>query len=280
MKHTLPLIIIALLALVAQTASAQSEQLQAGLDLLDRAADVREDQPELARRLASDAAAIIERSLPDEQSNSPLAQRALGNAHLISGDIGRAVLAYRRALDADPTDPLAATSLDHARSEIDVAAPESSNQAWSMAVERARAAMPRKALFFTSLSAFTAACVLLAISIQLPNADKARTITRVISWSLLSVAAVPAFALLADARASNSNQHAAVVVASTTARSGPDESVYPAVFETPVLPGTEVVIQESRPGWNLVSIGSAKGWLPESRIERVRANAADPYSPE
>lgn len=275
------LVAILTLAFMAVRSPAQSEtdtlpQLTAGLELLDRAAEIRTEKPLVAKRLASDAAGLIDAALAPEQQRSPFAQRALGNAHLIADELGYAVLAYRRALDADPTDRQAAASIEHARSLIDTRAPDTTGPAWGGLLERARAALPRQTAFMTATGAFTVACLTLAVALQLRRGTPSRRAMGIAAPILLVLALIPATTLAADAWLGHRTDAAAVVIAAADARTGPDADIYPTVFETPVPAGTELLIQDTRPGWVFARIGSVEGWLPETTIQRIRPPSEAP----
>ncbi|MFK7883993.1 MAG: hypothetical protein AB8F26_07415 [Phycisphaerales bacterium] len=270
--HKLILIAFTAAALLVTQSHAQrsNEQLQAGFDLLDRAAEIREAEPDLSRKLASDAAAMLSSATESSNQRSPLAQRSLGNAHLLAGDLGRAVLAFHRALDANPNDQMSKASLEYAQSQIDIVPSKSPADSWKNIIQTARANLPRKVLFYIGAACFISAFLFAAISIQIHWNLRLRAALKYIAVGLLIIATIPSTVLFADARWHAKGGASAVVLSSTQARSGPDESIYPEVFETPVPAGTSLSIRESRSGWLLVTLGSQEAWIDARDVERVR----------
>jgi len=254
-------------------------QLQPALDLLDQAAQLRLSNPPRSRALAADAAALLNAAdIPSAHDNPPF-QRALGNAHLLADDLGRAVLAYRRAQDANPADPTIAASLTHARSLLDATVPESRAAIWRRIANAATAQIPRTPVFFTAIAALTIACLLLAARILLA----ARAQTRPLTWltppavALIALSGIAGAFLAIDAQ--HSNQPAAVVIASAPARTGPDTDIYPAAFSEPLPPGTEITVQETRDTWARVTLtasSNAEAWIPLRTLESVHPERSRP----
>lgn len=240
------------------------DQLSQAITMLDRAAELSRNEPGRAKTIAADAATLLRGSLQPEDRDNPAAQRALGNAYLLAGDLGRAVLAYRRAAEADPSDPQIQASLAHARSLVASATPADTGSKARSAIRAARPYLPRTGLFWAGAGAFLAACCLLAARLQRPI-----PFARSVAASLFAFAVLGGGALAWDDQLARSPD-AVVVLQTATARTGPDAAVYPPALETPVPAGTEGSIRETRPGWALVALGSAEAWLPADRIERIR----------
>ncbi|RMH31290.1 MAG: hypothetical protein D6692_00715 [Planctomycetota bacterium] len=260
---------LTLAVLLCLTAHAQAQgrdldQLTQAITMLDRAAELSRDEPGRAKTIAADAATLLRGSLLLEDRDNPAAQRALGNAYLLAGDLGRAVLAYRRAAEADPSDPQIQASLAHARSLVASATPADTGSKARSAIRAARPYLPRAGLFWSGAGTFLAACSILAARLHRPI-----PYARSVAAGMFAFAVLAGGALAWDDRLARSPD-AVVVLQAVTARTGPDAAVYPPALETPVPAGTEGSIRETRPGWALVKMGSVEAWLPTDHIERVR----------
>jgi hypothetical protein len=251
-------------------ARADAGDLPSGLALLDEAARLRVSDPTRSERLAADAAAMIGAGLGmglgEAGADTAVAQRALGNAWLLSGDVGRAVLAYRRAQRADPGDAMVASSLAHARSLVSAGAPVTPGPlgGWRATLDESRSLVPRKALFVAGLVLFVGGCLVMAARIVslVGGAMTALAWTGVVSGGALLglLAAEPLLDVSGEA----------VVVETAVGRTGPHAEVYPPAFDAPLPAGAEVRILESRDGWLLCSMGTTRAWLPGGSVERVR----------
>lgn len=248
-----------------------SPSLTPALELLDRAAQYQLTDPAQSRTLASDAAALLAASNTPNRHTNPAFQRALGNAHLLSDDLGRATLAYRRAHDADPTNPAISASLTHARSLIAAAPTQTRAASWRRIAQSASDRIPRAPIFFGSIASLFAACLLLATR-TIPNLQH-----RLGPWptptaiTLLTITAAGAAFLTTDTLSTNHN--AAVIIAEAPARTGPDADIYPAAFDEPLPPGTEATITETRDAWSRIQLAGAapdaQAWVPTATLERV-----------
>lgn len=277
MNHaTMPVrICLALWCLVLCASVANAEPLERALDLLDRAAQARLTDPATSRTLAADAAALLAASNTPNRHANPAFQRALGNAHLLSDDLGRATLAFRRAHAADPTDPAIAASLTHARALIEAAPAQTRTAAWRRIALAASDRIPRAPIFVAAVVFLFLGCLLLACR-TLPSLRQ-----RLGAWpmptavTLLTLSAASAAFLAADTL--TTDHHAAIVITDAPARTGPDADIYPPAFAEPLPPGTEVTIAETRDRWARIQLASAapdaQAWVPTTTLERVHPPA-------
>lgn len=254
-------------------ARADAGDLSSGLALLDEAARLRAGDPARSERLAADAAAMIEAGLGDDEIDNAPAQRALGNAWLLSGDVGRAVLAYRRAQRADPGDAMVASSLAHARSVAggggSVAPGALAAGGWRARLDESRALVPRAGMFWVGLVLFVGGCV--AVAARIVSLVGGGVV--VFAWMSVIGGAGPLGLLAAEPLLDGSG--AAVVVESAVGRTGPHGEVYPPAFDAPVPAGSDVRVLESRDGWVLCSMGTTRAWLPGAAVELVRPSLRD-----
>jgi hypothetical protein len=252
----------------ARDGSEAADALRNGFALLEEAARLRVSDPRRSEGLAADAAALIQAGLPDGGIDRPNAQRALGNAHLLAGDLGRAVLAYRRAVSAAAEDPLARDSLAYARSLVGAetgAVPVS--ESWRARLGAVVSVVPRGVVFWAAGAVFVGACWVVAMRIVsiLPRRVVAPAVTLGVlaGVSLGVLAAEPAF----------DRSVWGVVLEETVGRTGPHGEVYPPALDRAVPAGAEVRVVESRDGWLLVAVGAERAWLPGRSVERVRPGA-------
>jgi hypothetical protein len=191
----------------------------------------------------------------------------IGNAHLLLGDAGPAILNYRRAARFIRSDPNLAANLDIARQRVP-------NRIDAPASERVR----RTLLFWhdesSPASRFRAFLWVYAAGWILALARTAGVL-RIGGWWLVAIATILAASLAAslfvDHRAETSSNDAVVIAPQTIGRKGPDAAVYEPSFTEPLHGGVEVTIVERRPGWTLVRLGNGRDtWIAADHVEPVR----------
>lgn len=262
MKHfTAGLFALALL-LVAGAAPAVTpeERAREAVETYTRALETRDRDERLAafrqaRRLFSEVAR--------NGAYSPELFTNLGNAALLSEDLGHAVLAYRRALILDPGHPRALQNLDHVRSLLPswVPRPDPPGLLDSFFFWHATLASSRRSL--AASVCFAAAALLVAGSIRSSLA------------SLRTAALLPGLAWIAlvgslAVEARGAEAQAAVVTASEVVARAADSSLAPAVLAAPLPAGTEVEIVERRSPWVQVRLANGRdAWLPETGVNAV-----------
>jgi tetratricopeptide (TPR) repeat protein len=114
------LIGLSLLCLASSTDAALStEQIHSLFDSANQAfrqANSLSDNPDEARRLYGEAILNYEKIISDGEVKNPKLYYNLANAYFLSGDIGHAILNYRRAESLDKTDTNIQKNLAFARS--------------------------------------------------------------------------------------------------------------------------------------------------------------------
>lgn len=249
---------------VAHAGTTGPTGVQNALAILDESVRLRQTDPARAAELASDAAALLISALPEGGADLPQAQRALGNAWMLAGEHGRAVLAYRRAQLADPHDPIIRSSLEYARS---VAGVDAGNgpaiEDWRAWLLRWRTFVPRAWLFWGGMALWVIGSLVIA----------ARVWTGAGRFTVGAVMLVILGGLGVGMTVFEHHlepQGAAVVIRESEGRTGPHAEVYPAALDAPVPAGTELRVLESRDGWVRCAVGGLEAWLPGSAVERVR----------
>ena len=206
------------------------------------------------------AAALRYRRLIDEDGrrNGKLLYN-LGNAYFQMGDVGRAILAYRRALEYAPGDANLVQNLAYARS-----------RRLDRFEDTTESAVLKTLLFWHydfslgarlgALAAFAAVFWgLLAVKLFRPLPWVAPAVFGVVAAALLGSVAVSA--------AGSPDAFGVVVAPETTARRGDGESYEPA-FESPLHAGAEFTLVEQRPGWLQIELPDARrAWIPAGDAE-------------
>ncbi len=191
----------------------------------------------------------------------------LGNAYLLSGQTGRAVLNFRRAEVLMPLSEAVQANLTVARQKIapDDATEDGTQRSSLLLLE----AVPASIRFAVFAGTFALAWLLAARRLLGGPRRPARGM----------IAAAAVVSLIAGAslvprelRLRQTAADAVVIAAEVTARKGPDDVAYEASPEKPIKGGTEVRLIESRGPWALVRLPDAsQAWLPATAIERVQA---------
>lgn len=186
----------------------------------------------------------------------------LGNAYFKAGDLGRAILNYRRATRLLPRDADIATNLHLARAQtLDrledgkpgaAALLRRSLADWVTLNEAAMAALILWAML----------CILGAAAIRWPR------VRRRLPYGMAVVAALFAVALLSagihvwDRQA---NPPAVVIAGETEARSGPGADY---LLEFTLHAGAEITVLEMRGDWARIGLpGNLQGWVPAEGVE-------------
>ena len=238
-------------------------QFEQALMDFDQALQIHTEQPDRARQLFRSAAQRFESIVAAGISNGRL-EYNLGNCYLQAGDVGRAILHYRRAQRLIPRDPLLADNLAEARSRC----------LTSIKPTR-RSALLRSVFFWhydtstagrcrVGLVLYVAFWVLLVVRNFVANrtvngcALVCAGLTLVLTGSL-------AFDEWADRRAPDG----VVTAMDVTVYKGPG-SGYQRQFEEPLQPGVEFVLREQRGGWWNVELADGKGgWIEAAAAGRV-----------
>ncbi|MEM1185392.1 MAG: tetratricopeptide repeat protein [Planctomycetota bacterium] len=180
-------------------------------------------------------------------------QRNLGNAYMASGELGEAIVAYRRAERDDPYDSRVAAALAEARERVRSIVEPGLQTRTEQALLWWRGVIPRAWMAWAGLAGWAAACLVLLL--KKPGAK----------WGV-AVGVVFAMVGLGSlfAESALEGREAVVVVQDgVTARLGPDDAVYDEAFTEPVREGVEGVVIERRGEWARIRLRSGQqAWLP------------------
>ena len=182
----------------------------------------------------------------------------LGNCYLKTGDLGRAILEYRRALKLDPRLTPAQQNLDIARRLLKARAAPWQPSPWEAAVQ----SLPQGALEWclVLLSLMGNAALATAMFLKPGNLRRAFLIVMMAAFLCASAALV----LLAYADTVVSGHLPAVVLSSAPVYPGPEAKAAPLAT---LPPGSEVIRVIRAGDWSLVLWGEGRGWTRSSSVE-------------
>jgi tetratricopeptide (TPR) repeat protein len=192
--------------------------------------------------------------------------RNRAQAHLLAGDLGRAIAAYRSGLRLAPHDRLLRDGLSYARGHV--AYPLESNLA-----RLARPREPWSLLTWAPGSVYAVAAGLLYLGgwLALARAWMKRRPSWWIFGGALIVAAVGLCLAVGSEQRALSDKHsgpqpAVTISAETSFRTG-NSSEYPPRLEGPLPAGLEVHLLAERGGWAQIQLaGGPIGWVPRPDI--------------
>jgi hypothetical protein len=214
------------------------------------------------RTRAFSHAASLYRALNAEWPDRPELLTDWGNAALGASDLGTAVLAYRRALHADPGLERAGANLAWVRAQEPgwAAASDEGGAVDTLLFWHRRMTAPQKHVL-------AAAAYALVILLLVPLGARARLRRR--------IALVPALvvvSMLGSLAAERDVSRDAVVVSDGVVLRAADNPGAPAVLAEPVPAGAEAIVLEERESWDRIAFpGGATGWLPSGALARLDA---------
>jgi len=186
----------------------------------------------------------------------------LGNAYLKEGDLGRAVLHYRRALKLDPTYENALANLDYARSLTQDVKPETDPEvSWSWIAHLRLGPEAAASLLVASLIAFFGVAAFRLFLLR----DKLWTM--LLQGTLVGIALLLGTALLFEWSQSRKEDEGVLLAPEVAVRAGPGEGQTVAFR---LHSGTEVHLLRHASGWREVKVADGlQGWIPEAAVEPI-----------
>jgi tetratricopeptide (TPR) repeat protein len=250
----------------------QREILQAALAAYDEAvASARENPARAAEQYRAAAAGLL--ALRDSGLRNAALEYNLGNTYFRLGELGRAVLHYRRAERLAPHDARLIANLRYARDQVEprITATGSSRLAghllfWHYATSRRERFL---ALVFLSVVGWPLLLLWLRERYrELLGASVRRTLLFLGGVAVVLALAAGA-SLLWQAHDEALRPHAVVVGHEVPLRLGRGTGSDLALKQ-PLGPGVELRILQQRGGWLEVRLPNEQtGWLPEESVERI-----------
>jgi tetratricopeptide (TPR) repeat protein len=232
--------------------------------LFNEATGILATDPVRANALFEQSALYFERMVNEGGVRNGKLYYDIGNVYFRTGDIGRAILNYRRAERLIPNDPNLHQNLTYARTRrVD-------------AIDRAERALVSRVLFFwyydlssqTRLLVFGISFSLVWIFASL----KLLLGRRGFVWAAAAAALVAVVflgSLAYESVDARRNPPAVVLAEEIVGRKGNSETYQPS-FQAPLHAGTEVILREKRGSWLLVELQDGRRtWLPASTVEPV-----------
>jgi tetratricopeptide (TPR) repeat protein len=216
-----------------------------------------------AARARFDESIAAFRQILDLGIENAAIHRNIGNAHMLRGDLGRAVASFRRGERIDPHDPRIRESLAAARAQVRTEVHADLGARMHDALLFWRGRIPRSALFWTGLAcwavAWAAGAVRLLARRGLLTAIAAGLVCSLTLGSLIAERTLLAF-----------QAEGVIVQDGVTARRGPSEGVYTPAFEQPLRAGVEASILERRGEWlRLRFRNGVEAWVRAEAVERI-----------
>jgi tetratricopeptide (TPR) repeat protein len=191
----------------------------------------------------------------------------LGNAYMKSGDLGRAILNYRRAAYLNPRDQDIFTNLTIARLQTLDRLDGASETGVGNLIQRAEEWLTLTEAAVLALLLWLVASTLLTVAVL------SRRLRRYALWGagIFGVFLIVGLLSMTNRIYREYSSPAAVIVASSVdVTSGPgDADQY--VVEFTLHTGAEVRVVDTRPGWRRVALpgNNFQGWLPAESMETV-----------
>lgn len=233
--------------------------------LIDQADGVIADDPALARSLAAQAAALYRSCVEDGGIDNADLHANLGNAEFRAGNVGLAIVSFRRAERLDPGNPIARAGLRAARSKVSVLVEPDAGRFAIDALFLWRRWVPRPVVFGAGLVAWLG----LWVALGARGAGFWRAPTGLI-MGCAALALVSLGGQLAEQLTLYHGNNAVVTAPEVVGRNGPNSAAYQPSFADPLVAGVECVVLEQREGWRKVRLKDGRTtWLPDAALETI-----------
>lgn len=191
---------------------------------------------------------------------------SLGNAYLLAGDTGRAVLSYRRAERLDPADATVRAGMELVRSRVGTpvnAGFSFQSSGWLSAVHRV---ITPASLLRIGIAAWVLGWLALALATVRPGVGR----TRQGGLAAVVVGAACIGFVIADIAGQRASPESVLVEDGVIGHNGPGGAAYGATFDKPMAAGVELIMVEQRGEWLRVRLADGREtWVVSSAVERV-----------
>lgn len=196
----------------------------------------------------------------------------LGNARLQHGDLGVAIVAYRRAERIDPTNTAIRANLAEARGRVEHRIEPDATDLSFESIAGWRHVLGLSLRLWLGLGAWVVFWTMLAKRKLRPpthESEGRRAVSAVMLVGPLAIAIVFGATIALDATVARLNPIGVLTASEIVLRSGNGEG-FGAVVEEPLHEGVEFTILERRPGWWRVKLADGtEGWVAERDAEAV-----------
>ena len=246
--------------------SAEPEQL---LGILGEAQELfqaasNSEDPETARMLYQRSLDRFQRILEEGGVRNGKLFYNMGNTYFQIGEIGKAILFYRRAEILDPGDGNLRHNLSYVRSRRADRLPSNQVSAAARILLFWHFLLSPKAKAYGFVSLFFLACVLGAMALLRRKRTEIILLSIAGSLSLLLLGS-----LIADELRLRTFRDGVITTKEVVARKG-DGTAYQHSFIDPLHEGTEFSLLEERKGWYRIRLTDGRtGWIPEAAGELV-----------
>ena len=233
--------------------------------LMERADATLGEDPDLARSLYSQSAALYRSCIEEGGIDNADLHANLGNAELRAGNVGLAIVSYRRAERLDPTNEIARAGLAAARSRVSVLVNPDPPRFAIDAVFLWRHWVPRTLVFGVGVAAWVGLWLLLGTRLVGRRSVPAGWVVACGAVALLALGGQ-----YAEQRTLYAGDNAVVTALEITGRNGPNAVAYEPTFADPLVDGVECVLLAARDGWRRVRLRDGRTtWLPADALETI-----------
>ena len=233
-------------------------------DAFSKANKLADDSGE-AQSLYQEAIADYEKIIEAGGIHNAKLYYNLANSYLLTGDIGRAILNYRRAQRLDSSNPDIHKNLNYARSKR---ADQFSVTTQKKVLERLlfwHYDFSMRTRFLIGGVCFTIFCIWLILRLWFV---KWPAVIPVCSLMLL-VCVGMVVSVMVEQHALSTHRSGVIVSDSVVARQG-DSTNYPESFSDPLGAGIEFDVIEQRPGWLHIELSNDQDtWIPDKAAELI-----------
>jgi len=267
-KYKLPLISLVLFTMTALAeAGLSKEQVyslynQANQDF--RQANSAQNSQQ-AKRLYEKAILGFERIIEEEQIKNAKLYYNLANAYFLHGQLGKAILNYRRAIMLDDSDENIQKNLTFARSRrIDKINTATEKQVLQTLFFWHYDFSLKTKLLLTCIL-FGILCLCITAVIWLGRSGLLTTIIGI--WGILVICFLTSVII---EHHNHANQTCGVIIAKEVVARQGDGINYSPSFKEPLHEGTEFQLLEDRPGWFHIQLPNGNdGWIPDKSAELI-----------
>lgn len=241
------------------------ELMNQGNSLFREATEYSKKDPGKAKDNYLKAAMHFERIIREGGVSNGKLFYNIGNAYFKAGDLGKAILYYKRAYRLIPNDVNLKKNLDYARSKrVDKIEEKAQTRVFRILFFWHYETSP-EIRFFIFIVFFFILWIFLSLMLFFKKPF--------LKWGVIipAIAAALFFgSLFVDVITASGNNPGVIIAREVIARKG-DSDAYEPSFQEPLHPGTEFTLIDKRRGWyNIELVDGTSCWIPEKDAELVK----------